>query len=126
MHWDEAISVKRLLHFVATLAIASFLSGCPPNLYCSIVNHSRGGVKIDFEYNGSGTLLPHFVLRPNESRRVTTQRHLVIVAHDLYGRLIGSFDLSRLNENSPYFNPRTYTFSVAVDENGVAPIGAPQ
>jgi hypothetical protein len=112
----------RLLNCFLVIVIGSLLSGCPPTLYCSVVNHTNRVVKVDFEYNGTGTLLPHFELIANASRRVSAQRHLVVIAHDLEGHFIGSLDLSKIDQHSRYYSYRTQTFSVAVQDDGVIPI----
>jgi len=112
--------VKSLNYFLALLAISGLLSGCPPSLYCRVVNHTHRIIKIDFEYNGSGTLLPHFELAPRASRRVMAGP--LLVAHDLDGHFIGRLDVSRLKQHSQYYSYQTQTFNIVVEDNGIFPL----
>ena len=114
-------SLRRLIGTLCVVIGALLLVGCPPSQYCSVRNRSDRPVKVDFTFEGSGTLLPHFELSPGEFRRVTAERHLVVVAHDLHGHLIGSIDLGSIKENSPYYDPLTYTVGLAVTRSGVVP-----
>jgi hypothetical protein len=114
-------SLPRLIRALCVVIGALLLVGCPPSQYCSVRNRSGHPVKVDFTFEGRGTLLPHFQLGPGEFRRVTAQRHLVVVAHDLNGHLIGSIDLGTIKENSRYYDPSTYTVGLAVTRSGVVP-----
>jgi len=114
-------SLRRLIRTLHVVIGALLLVGCPPSQYCSVRNRSGRPVKVDFTFEGSGTFLPHFQLNPGELRRAAAQRNLVVVAHDLYGHLIGSIDLGTIKENSPYYDPSTYTVGLAVTRSGIVP-----
>ena len=111
--------MKQAAYFLAALTVALLLSGCPPTLYCVVDNRTSTTVHVDFEYEGSGTLLPHFELPPGTSR--TSKAGSVLLVHDRKGHLIGSLDISKLPQTE-YLNRRTYTFHIAVGSAGVYPI----
>src|ERR1700736_376525 len=101
----------RLCSIVPLIAFALLLVGCPPNQYLLVKNNSSKSVKVDFTYDGSGTLLPHFVLRPGESRRTTGS--VVMSVRDLHGAAMGTIDISQrfshLKERSRYYDSSTRT-----------------
>jgi hypothetical protein len=90
--------------------------------YCSVTNHTRTTVRIKVEHDHGPSFLPHFALAPGESRRVPIgQPNVVLVAGDIKGRAIGKLSLETINEHSPYYDLRTYTYGVAVERTRVVP-----
>jgi hypothetical protein len=59
-----------------------------------VVNHTGRTIRVEFQANGSRTLLPHFDLSQNQSRRAIAGP--VLVVRYLDNRLIGTLDISRL------------------------------
>jgi hypothetical protein len=110
-----------LLAVLLLTSTAVLLTGCPPQLYCSVQNHTDEPAKIDFTFEGSGTLLSHFVLAPGASRRVRTTPHLLISAHSLRGRLLGSITLTDIPRDHRYYDPASYTFGLALTGQGLVP-----
>jgi hypothetical protein len=109
----------RLVYTPLLVMAAALLVGCPPAQYVRVTNATDSTLKIDFTCQGSGTFLPHFTLKPGESRRVNPGCEAS--AHDLWGRSIGTLDLRTLKEHSSYFDPSTYTFNLVVTSSGIIP-----
>jgi len=106
---------------VLLIAVSLFFSGCPPRQYLLVKNDSSETVKVDFTYQSSGMLLPHFILAPGESRRTTGG--IIISVHDLRGRSIAHVDLSQrlsgTKDRADYYNSSTRTFGLAITNSGV-------
>jgi hypothetical protein len=104
------------------VAIAGILLvGCPPKQYCQVTNLTRQRVRIDFTFEGSGTLLPHFTLMPGDSRRVTAGPFLT--AKDEDGHIIGTLDISAIRNPTVYFDRADpYTFHVHITPSGIKPV----
>jgi hypothetical protein len=99
--------------------MSSLLVGCPPQHYMRVTNETKRAVKVDFSSQGSGTFLPHFVLQPGESRRVSPPAR-EIAAHDLDGHLIGKADLNAISNWMPYYSKtEPYTFKILVTSSAV-------
>lgn len=101
------------------------LTGCPPMFYANVVNRTKRTVRIKVEHDHGPSFLPHFDLTPGQSRRVPVgEPNVVVVAEDINGRPIGRFNLGTINEHSSYFDLRTYTYGIAVENAGVVPARA--
>jgi hypothetical protein len=113
---------RKLSAVVTTLAVAALsllFVGCPPQHYMRVTNKTGRTVKVDFASEGSGTFLPHFVLMPGESRRVSPPARQ-ISAHDLEGHIIGAIDLEAIHNWSPYYSrTEPYTFNLLVSASGI-------
>lgn len=108
------------LRTLALLIASLTLCGCPPQTYCLVKNETFAFVKIDFTYEGSGTLLPHFALAAGESRLIKTGA-VTIEARRKDGSLIGALDLARVRPNSSFADPGKPDYVVAVLKDKIVP-----
>jgi len=104
---------------VCVVVAASCLVGCPPQHYIRVTNKTDRTIQVDFTSQGSGLFLPHFILKPGESRRVKPEAR-EITAHDLDGHLIGRADSNAISDWMPYYSKtEPYTFNVLVTSSAV-------
>jgi hypothetical protein len=109
------------LALLSSFILAMLLWGCQPALYCNVINKTNQTVHIDFTFEGSGTLLPHFDLKPGASRRVTSTLHLLVTAHDANGRVLDSISISDIPRDRRYYDRSTNTFGLAMTGAGLVP-----